>query len=101
MADVYKILINSGLGLPKYYKWRTRSGCYLCHYQRRVEVVGLLENHPELFEKMKSYEKDNFTWFKGLPLEYFRENAEVIKARAAKRAEKEDPSLKPCDTCFI
>ncbi|MBI4446685.1 MAG: phosphoadenosine phosphosulfate reductase family protein [Acidobacteria bacterium] len=56
-ADVYRILEESGLGLPKYYEWRTRSGCYFCFFQRRAEWVGLLERHPELFEKAKQYEK--------------------------------------------
>ena len=27
--DVHRILDQSGLGLPEYYSWRTRSGCYL------------------------------------------------------------------------
>ena len=35
--DVYRILEESGLGLPEYYKWRTRSGCYFCFYQRKAE----------------------------------------------------------------
>ena len=67
-ADVYRILEESGLGLPEYYKWRTRSGCYFCFYQRKAEWVGLMENHPDLFELAKGYEKFNeetgerFTW---------------------------------------
>ena len=28
--DVINILETSGLGLPNYYKWRKRSGCYFC-----------------------------------------------------------------------
>ena len=56
-ADVYRILEESGLGLPKYYEWRTRSGCYFCFFQRRAEWVGLLERHPEYFELAKQYEK--------------------------------------------
>ena len=49
-ADVYRILDESGVGMPEYYDWRSRSGCYFCFYQRRSEWVGLLENHPHLFE---------------------------------------------------
>lgn len=66
--DVIRILQDSGLGLPKYYEWRTRSGCYFCFFQRRVEWVGLLENHPDLFEAAVSYEKqdeqtgESYTW---------------------------------------
>ena len=67
-ADVYRILEESGLGLPEYYKWRTRSGCYFCFYQRKAEWVGLMEKHPDLFELAKGYEKFNdetgerYTW---------------------------------------
>lgn len=66
--DVYQILEQSGLGLPDYYSWRTRSGCYFCFFQRRSEWVGLKENHPELFEESKAYEKvdpetgKRYTW---------------------------------------
>lgn len=34
-ADVYRILEQAGLGLPKYYDWRSRSGCYFCFFQRK------------------------------------------------------------------
>jgi len=70
-ADVYRILEEAGLGLPDYYKWRSRSGCYFCFFQRKTEWVGLLENHPDLFEKAKSYEKadpvtgERYTWQRG------------------------------------
>ncbi len=56
-ADVFRILDESGLGLPKYYEWRTRSGCYFCFFQRKKEWAGLKERHPELFELAKEYEK--------------------------------------------
>ena len=56
-ADVYQILDDAGLGLPKYYEWRSRSGCYFCFFQRKSEWVGLKEHHPELFEEAKTYEK--------------------------------------------
>jgi hypothetical protein len=54
--DVIRILEESGLGLPGYYQWRSRSGCYFCFFQQRIEWVGLLENHPDLFAKAMSYE---------------------------------------------
>ena len=66
--DVYRILEESGLGLPEYYKWRSRSGCYFCFYQQRIEWVGLLENHPKLFWDAAAFEKVNadtgerYTW---------------------------------------
>ena len=62
--DVIRILEESGVGMPEYYSWRTRSGCYFCFFQRRSEWVGLREKHPALFEKAKEYEKadEGFTW---------------------------------------
>jgi 3'-phosphoadenosine 5'-phosphosulfate sulfotransferase (PAPS reductase)/FAD synthetase len=56
-SDVYRILDEAGLGLPSYYDWRTRSGCYFCFFQRKAEWVGLKERHPDLYEKAKAYEK--------------------------------------------
>lgn len=65
--DVRDLLLDSGLGLPPYYDWRSRSGCYFCFYQQIGEWQGLKERHPELFESAKGYEKTKangrqFTW---------------------------------------
>ncbi len=82
--DVYQILNEAGLGLPKYYEWRTRSGCYFCFFQRKAEWIGLLENHPELFELSKKYEKldvedhRRFTWSRGESLEELQKRKEQI-----------------------
>ena len=51
LNDVYRILEESGLGIPKYYEWRSRSGCYFCFFQRKAEWAGLKERHPEDFER--------------------------------------------------
>ncbi len=53
---VLKILTDAGIGLPSYYEWRTRSGCYFCFYQRKAEWVGLHDRHPELWEKAVAIE---------------------------------------------
>ena len=53
---VMKILEDAGIGLPKYYNWRTRSGCYFCFYQRKAEWIGLAERHPELFDRAVAIE---------------------------------------------
>ena len=55
-AGVLEILEKAGIGLPDYYSWRTRSGCYFCFYQRKSEWVGLAEKHPDLFEKAVAIE---------------------------------------------
>jgi len=71
---VFELLEGSGLGLPKYYSWRSRSGCTFCFFQQKVEWVRLKENHPEAFEAAKAYEKNAldhgspFTWSQGEPL---------------------------------
>ena len=73
ISDVQRILEECGLGLPKYYQWRTRSGCYFCFYQQLGEWQGLNERHPDLFEKAKAYEKESggrqYTWSDGRTLE--------------------------------
>ncbi len=56
-AGVIEILEGSGLGLPKYYDWRSRSGCTFCFFQQKIEWVRLKREHPEAFENAKSYEK--------------------------------------------
>ena len=56
-AGVMRILDDSGIGLPSYYEWRTRSGCYFCFFQRKSEWVGLADRHPELFERAVAIEK--------------------------------------------
>ena len=54
-AAVMRILDESGVGLPSYYEWRSRSGCYFCFFQQKGEWVRLRERHPDLFELAKSY----------------------------------------------
>lgn len=56
-AGVIKILEDAGLDLPEYYKWRTRSGCYFCFFQRKSEWVGLADKHPKLFERAVAIEQ--------------------------------------------
>jgi len=74
-AGVLEILEGAGLGLPKYYEWRTRSGCTFCFFQQKIEWVRLMEKHPEAFDEAKAYEKNAvdhgspFTWSQGESLE--------------------------------
>ena len=101
--DVYQILEESGVGLPDYYNWRTRSGCYFCFFQRKSEWVGLLEEHPDLFELAKGYEKPNpesqtgelFTWCQGETLEELSEPKRIaeIKANTEKAIEDKKKAI--------
>ena len=43
-AGVLDILEGAGLGLPKYYEWRTRSGCTFCFFSKRSNGFGLRSN---------------------------------------------------------
>lgn len=86
-ADVFRILEESGVGIPEYYKWRTRSGCYFCFFQRKSEWAGLLERHPDLFEKAKAYEKvdpttgERYTWQSGESLEELAQPERLAQIR--------------------
>lgn len=97
--DVFEILKSSGIGVPKYYSWRSRSGCYFCFFQRKDEWVGLSKKHPELFDKAKSYEDfhkehgRSHTWSQGEYLEDLVKRADKIMANA--QLQKEAASNKP------
>ena len=67
-AGVIELLEAAGVGLPDYYRWRSRSGCTFCFFQQKIEWVNLMREHPEAFEEAKRYEKNAldhgspFTW---------------------------------------
>jgi 3'-phosphoadenosine 5'-phosphosulfate sulfotransferase (PAPS reductase)/FAD synthetase len=95
-TGVFDILNYSGLGLPEYYRWRSRSGCTFCFFQRKIEWVHLLENHPEAFEEAKRYEKTSvengspFTWSEHESLEELSKEERIaqIKDDYEKRIER-------------
>lgn len=112
--SVLEILEGSGLGLPSYYAWRTRSGCTFCFFQQKIEWVRLKEHHPDAFEEAKAYEKDAvqhgspFTWSQGESLEELEQPARVKQisldhaerlARAQSRIQPNPlrPDLEPLD----
>lgn len=72
IEDIKRIIAESGIGMPGYYEWRSRSGCYFCFYQQIGEWQGLAERHPELFEKARAYEErgsnQGYTWCNGRSL---------------------------------
>ncbi len=127
--DIFKILRESGVGVPKYYEKieyqfkdqkgeysRSRSGCYFCFYQQKIEWVWLYEQHPELFKKAMEYEKDGYTWSQGESLKELIEPQRIqqIKEehfkRTARTKDKQSPYLldilgeaegEGCASCFI
>lgn len=80
--DIFKLLEDSGVGVPEYYKKigfningeqgeyaRSRSGCYFCFFQQKIEWVWLYEQHPDKFKLAMEYEKDGYTWMQDERLE--------------------------------
>lgn len=86
-AGVLEILDNSGLGLPRYYEWRSRSGCTFCFFQQKIEWVRLMERHPQEFEEAKAYEKtamqcgSPFTWSQGESLNELAHPDRVVRIK--------------------
>lgn len=73
--DIFKLLRESGVGVPAYYEKiefevdgqkgeyaRSRSGCFFCFFQQKIEWVWLYEQHPELFARAMEYEREGYTW---------------------------------------
>jgi 3'-phosphoadenosine 5'-phosphosulfate sulfotransferase (PAPS reductase)/FAD synthetase len=132
--DIFKILDNSGVGIPAYYKpivyeveingeikqgtyARSRSGCYFCFYQQKIEWVWLLEQHPDLFKSAMEYEKEGYSWMDE-PLadlmktervtsikkeHYLRINRNKLKSKTSTSWQDEilDAEGEGCASCFI
>ena len=139
--QVFDMLEKSGVGVPKYYKKleyevdgkkgtysRTRSGCFFCFYQKKIEWVWLYENNREKFEEAMAYEKEGFTWMEEESLAELakEERRNEIKRQHLKRKQngsgkksktllsnllnedekgeyfdKEDEDYAGCTVCFI
>ncbi len=101
-AGVLRILRDSGLGLPDYYKWRSRSGCTFCFFQQKIEWVRLKEEHPDAFEAARQLEKSAlthgspFTWSQRESLDELSTPDRVaeIKADYEKRLERTKTSAR-------
>lgn len=130
-ADIFKLLEDSGVGVPAYYKKieyevdgqkgeyaRSRSGCFFCFFQQRIEWVWLYEQHPDLFKQAQHYEKidEGFTWNQNESLEdlIHPERIEAIKREHLKRTNREkskessylidildDTEGNSCVACFV
>lgn len=84
-ADILRLLDESGVGVPDYYRWRSRSGCFFCFFQRKYEWVRLAEEHPRLFAEAMVYEEQHrdgrrFTWSQGESLRELLARKDEIKA---------------------
>jgi 3'-phosphoadenosine 5'-phosphosulfate sulfotransferase (PAPS reductase)/FAD synthetase len=126
--DIFRLLRDSGVGVPAYYEeipfevdgktgtyCRSRSGCYFCFFQQRIEWVWLYEQHPDLFKKAMSFEKDGYTWIQGEPLadlikpERIRQiKLDIIRRQEKNKKENKGTTLVDilgdeimCANCFI
>jgi len=125
-ADIIRLLEESGIGLPSYYRWRTRSGCFFCFFQRKYEWVRLADEHPDMFAQAVAYEQSHsdgrrYTWTKGETLlELISRRSEIIaeherkmtRAQAAHMPNRplaevlaealdEDDEGQPCTICHV
>jgi hypothetical protein len=113
-SGVIGLLEGAGIGLPDYYRWRSRSGCTFCFFQQKIEWVNLLREHPDAFEEAKRYEKNAvdhgspFTWSDRESLEElarpervaqiesdFRKRQERLRARRRPNALRPDEAPDP------
>ena len=87
--------------MPPYTAWgRSRSGCFLCFYQQKIEWVRLKERHPHLFDAAKSYERpfegsgNTFTWSERESLSELEQphRVQAIKDEHARRQAAKDAS---------
>lgn len=128
-ADVFRLLRESGIGLPAYYESiefeidgkkstysRSRSGCFFCFFQQKIEWVWLLEQHPDRFAKAAAYETEGFTWMDerledlAEPRRVMQIKRDYIKRKERAALSKDSHSLLDilgddesggCITCFV
>lgn len=129
--DIFRILRESGVGVPQYYEKvafevdgqkgeyaRSRSGCFFCFFQQKIEWVWLYEQHPELYKEAIKYENADelFTWVENESLEDLIQPQRIkeIKLMHIRRSDKEKSKSSPylidilegterdgCNTCFL
>jgi hypothetical protein len=127
--DIFRILKESGVGVPAYYNKidfeingkkgqyaRSRSGCFFCFFQQKIEWIWLYEQHPDLFVKAMEYEKEGYTWGQNESLEDLikPERMNQIKEEYVKRMNRKSNDKSPylldilddaegegCAACFI
>ena len=126
--DIFRILRESGVGVPAYYEeipfevdgkqgtyCRSRSGCYFCFFQQKIEWIWLLEQHPDLYKKAMGFEKDGYTWNQNESLEELCKpervrqiKLDIIKRQEDNRKQEKGATLADilgdeimCANCFI
>ena len=94
---------------------RSRSGCYFCFFQQKIEWIWLYEQHPDLYAKAMEFEKDGYTWNQNESLadlikpERIRQiKLDIIRRQKESRANNKGTTLAEilgddimCTNCFI
>ncbi len=92
--DIVNILMNSGILLPDYYKWKERSSCYFCFFQNPLDWIKLYENHPNLYKKAMNFEKKELGWLQEIRLKdlckpqnikFYKEKYKKLEEQRAKK----------------
>lgn len=71
---------------------RSRSGCFFCFYQQKIEWVRLLETHPHLYALAQGYEEktvefgEQFYWNKNETLRELAQPERVADIKAKHEA---------------
>jgi uncharacterized pyridoxamine 5'-phosphate oxidase family protein len=127
--DIFRILKDSGVGVPEYYNKvdfkvngksgqysRSRSGCFFCFFQQKIEWIWLYEQHPEKFAKAMEYEKDGYTWcqdetladlieperMQGIKEDFLKRQAKAgITKKDWKDILLEEAEAEGCISCFV
>lgn len=128
--DIFALLRDNGVGVPKYYEKveyeidgqvgeyaRSRSGCYFCFFQQKIEWIWLYEQHPDKFAQAMEYEKEGYTWMQEESLQQIIEPkrmAQIKKDHLIKTQRSKDNKKSPylidildeaedegCASCFI
>ena len=86
-----------------------------CFFQQKIEWIWLYEQHPDLYEKAMSFEKDGYTWIQNESLadlikpERIRQvKLDIIKRQETNKNKNKGTSLAElfgdeyvCANCFI
>lgn len=127
--DIFRLLRESGVGVPQYYEEipyevngaqgiynRSRSGCFFCFFQQKIEWVWLYEQNPAKFFLAMEYEKGGYTWMQNERLEDLINPTRIIQIKqdflnkqttAAKNHHSSklidilDAEEEGCASCFI
>ncbi|WP_183561609.1 phosphoadenosine phosphosulfate reductase family protein [Mucilaginibacter sp. SP1R1] len=111
IEDIFELLNHSGVGVPEYYNkiefevngkkgtyCRSRSGCYFCFFQQKIEWVWLYEQHPDLFFKAMEYEKDDeHTWNQKEKLAELMRPERIIQIKEEYLARQERKNISSSD----